>query len=51
MGQENSCTRVQLVAALLTVHGSLSFLVDVDRLLEPTVCRTYAYFAAAKNRY
>ena len=26
----------ELVAALLMVHGSLSFLVDVDRLLDPS---------------
>jgi len=26
----------ELVAALLAVHGSLSFLADVDRLLDPS---------------
>jgi len=37
----NRCTKetvvcmTELVAALLTVHGSLYFLADVDRLLDP----------------
>ena len=29
-------TELVLVAALLMVHGSLSFLADVDRLLDPS---------------
>jgi len=37
MCQENRRTHdLTLVAALLMVHGSLSFLADVDRLLDPS---------------
>ena len=36
MSKKTVVRMADLVAALLTVHGSLSFLAGVDRLLDPS---------------